>query len=146
MSQLVEKEPGRVDYSVAAGAMIIVSACLLIVAISVSRSEYYFSYYLFLSSLPNLGASITLSVVSLFGGVQALIKKRFLFAIFGTSFLIIQSLLNTTNVLDWLVSKLFPEEILMSGYPALFIIISPVVLILSVLSLIFLTRSKHEFS
>jgi hypothetical protein len=146
LSQLVEREPRRTGYPVAAGAMIIASACLLIVAISVLRSEYYFRYYLFLSSLPNFGASIALSVVSLFGGVQALIRKRFLFVIFGTSFLIVQSLLNVTNVFDWLVSKLFPEEILMSGYPAVFIVISPVVLILSVLSLIFLTRSKHEFS
>jgi|GEM_PF-5211286 len=145
LSKPVEPQMKRTIYPAVAGALIIVSACLLIVSHIILHLDTSLSYYDFLSLLPNLVAIIILSVIALIGGVQALNKKRFLFAFFGSSFLITQSLLNITYVLNWLVSKLFPEEIMMSGFPALFIAISPIALALSILSLILLARSRNEF-
>ncbi len=70
-----------------------------------------------------------------------------MFAVFGTSVLIPPSLSNTTFTLESLARALAgAEDLTISFYAVLFIAISPVVLVLSVLSLIFLARSRHEFS
>ncbi len=146
MSQPFETQPKRSAYPTAAGAMIIVSACqLAVVSLVVS-----FSYpsRVFLIEWPNLAVSVMLSILAILGGVQALARKRLLFAVFGASILIPQSLSNIAFALNWLVMPvlMFAEDVTMSVSSVLSIAISPVVLVLSVLSLIFLAKSKHEFS
>jgi hypothetical protein len=125
--------------------MIILSACLLTVSNLVLSLSYPGD--VFLIEWPNLAVSIMLGILAILGGVQALAKKRLLFAVFGTSILIPPSLSNITFALASLARVLiFAEDVTISVIAVLFSVISPVVLVLSVLSLILLARSRHEFS
>jgi hypothetical protein len=128
--------------------MTIVSACLLIVLNLVLIFAYRSaSSLIFWIRLPTLAVSIVLNILSLLGGVQALVRTRFVFAIFGTSILIPPSLSELTYLLALLARVVTgAESPTISFYDVFFIAISPVVLVLSVLSLIFLARSRHEFS
>lgn len=127
--------------------MTIVSACLLIVLNSVLIFTYRnASSFIFWIQLPTLAVSITLNILSLLGGVLALVRTGFVFAVFGTSVLIPPSLSELTYLLALLARVLTDAESpTISFYEMFFIAISPVVLVLSVLSLIFLARSRREF-
>jgi hypothetical protein len=145
LSQPAETQPKRTGYPAAAGTMIIVSACLLAVSNVILTSSYPSDA--FWIELPSLAVYIMLNILALLGGVQALVKKRLLFAVFGASILIPPSLSNTTFTLASLARTLiFAEDFTISIAAVLFIASSSVVLVLSVLSLIFLARSRREFS
>jgi ethanolamine transporter EutH len=157
LSQPVETQLKRKDHSAVAGVMIIVSACLLIVfnlAWVFQYSSYVsinssFARDVFWISLPNLAVSVTLDILALLGGVQALARRRLMFAVFGTSVLITISLTGTTSIFASLARALTLtglENFAVSDYEVFAIAVSPVILVLSVLSLIFLARSRHEFS
>jgi hypothetical protein len=144
LSQAVETQPKRTGYPAAAGAMTIVSACLLIVY---NSAVFIYSSYVFWTELSSLAVSIMLNILSLLGGVQALARTRLLFAVFGASILIPPSLSTVTFTLASLSLALTrAENLTISIYAVLFIVIYPVVLVLSVLSLIFLARSRREFN
>jgi hypothetical protein len=145
LSQPFETQPIRTGYPIAAGVMIIVSACLL----AVSNFLLYLSYpsNIILSEWPNLAVSIILDVLAILGGVLALAKTRFVFAVFGTSILIPSSLSSVTFILSALARSLTgTENLTISLFAVLFIAISPIVLVLSVLSLVFLAMSRNEFN
>jgi hypothetical protein len=157
LSQLVETQLKEKDYSVAAGAMIIVSACLLIVLNFIWIFQYssyismnsIFARDFFWISLPSLAVSVTLGIIALLGGVQALAKRRLVFVVFGTSVLITFSLTSTTSIFASLARALAltgAENLTGSGYEVFAITIPSAMLVLSVLSLIFLAKSRHEFS
>jgi len=155
LSQPVETQSKRTGYSAAAGVMIIVSACLLIVfnlVVILQYSSFILMNSSFLidvlwSALPSLAVSMMLDILALLGGVQALAKRRLMFAVFGTSVLFTISLPSTTSLFALLARVLTRvENPTSSAYEVFLITIYPVVLVLSVLSLIFLARSRREFS
>jgi len=133
--------------------MIIVSACLLIVFNSILIFQY--SSYVFMNSsilreffwteLPSLAVSMMLDILALLGGVQALARRSIVFAVFGSSVLITISLSSTTSFFA-LLARALTVGATISSYEVLFITIPVVVLVLSVASLIFLARSRREFS
>lgn len=135
--------------------MIIVSACVLIafnIVLVFQLSSYVFMNSIFSSdvfwgALPSLAVSIMLAILALLGGVQALAKRRLMFAVLGTSVLFIISVGGTTSLFALLARALTRgANLTVSVYEVFFIIIYPVVLVLSVLSLNFLAKSRHEFS
>jgi hypothetical protein len=155
LSQPLETQPKRTGYPAVAGVMIIVSACLLIVFNLVVIFQY--SSFIFMNSsslidvfwgaLPSLAVSIMLDILALLGGVQALAKRRLMFAVFGTSVLFTISLPGATSLFALLARALTGVgSPTISVYEVFLITIYPVVLVLSVLSLIFLARSRHDFS
>jgi hypothetical protein len=155
LSRPVETQPKRTGYPAAAGAMTIVSACLLIVSnlvLIIYSAALIVSSPLLSSSVSwtwwsSVAVSTMLNILSLLAGVLALARTRLLFVVFGTSVLIPPSLSNTAFALVSLARALIgAENLTMSFYAALFIAISPIVLVLSVLSLIFLAKSRQEFS
>ena len=130
------------------------SSCLLIVSNSVLfafSAVLIFNYPIvfsgvFWSEVSSFAVSIMFNILSLLGGVQALARTRLVFAVFGTSILIPSSLSAVTFTLTSLARSLTDaENLTLSVYTVLFLAIYPVVLVLSVLSLIFLARSRHEF-
>jgi hypothetical protein len=154
LSQSVETQLKRAGYPAAAGAMIIVSACLLTVFNLVFIFQYtsYFSMNSIFASdilwfeLPSSAVSIMFDILVLLGGVQALAKRRLVFAVFGASVLIASSLSGTTSLFALLARALTGGSLTLSVYEVFFITVYPVVFVLSVLSLIFLAKSKDEFS
>jgi hypothetical protein len=148
LSQPIETQPKRTGYPLAAGCMIIASACQLIILNLVLIFTYSnIPVYVFWIELPRIGISIMLNILALLGGILALARTRFMFAVFGTSVLITQSLLNTASVSSLLAQAMTgAENLIVSVFEVPFIVFSSVVLVLSVFSLIFLARSRQEFS
>jgi hypothetical protein len=140
VSQPVEAQPERTDYPVAAGVMIIVSACLLIV-VNLLNITTYPSIVLW-RELPIWLGYITLDSLAVVGGLLALTRTRLLFTVFGASLLIPNSLSYTTFAVEAL---LLGENITLAIIPLIYLIFAPVALVLSILSLIFLAQSKSEF-
>jgi hypothetical protein len=140
VSQPVEAQPKRTGYPVAAGVMIIVSACLLIV-VNLLNIISYPSIVLW-RELPIWLGYITLDSLAVVGGLLALTRTRLLFTVFGASLLIPNSLSYTTFAVEAL---LLGENITLAIIPLIYLIFAPVALVLSILSLIFLAQSKSEF-
>lgn len=140
VSQPVEAQSGRTAYPVAAGAMIIVSACLLII-VNVLNIITFPSIVLW-RELPILLGYLALDSLAVVGGILALTRTRLLFAVFGASLLIPSSVSFTTFIAE---SLLLGENITMDAVSLIYVTFAPAALVLSALSLIFLTQSKPEF-
>jgi hypothetical protein len=140
VSQPVEAQSKRTGYPVAAGVMMIVSACLLIV-VNLLNIITYPSMVLW-RELPIWLGYITFDSLAVVGGTLALIRTRLLFAVFGASLLIPSSLSYTAFAVE---SLLLGENITLAIIPLIYVIFTPVTLVLSTLSLIFLAQSKSEF-
>jgi hypothetical protein len=146
VSQPVETQAKRRGHLVAAGVMTIVSASLLIVlhlALMYSYSMIKIGYVFWLY-LPSEAIAIMFDVLALLGGALALTRTHLLFAVFGASVLIPASSGYVAIVLGSLMMR--AENLVLPVYAILFIIISPVALVLATLSLILLAKSKSEFS
>jgi hypothetical protein len=156
LSEPVEAQLKRTGNPVAAGKMIIVSACLLIVFNLVAifqYSSFMFTYSSYFGSvawiqLSSFAVSILLDVLALLGGVQALVKRHLVFAVFGTSILFTISLSSTISILASLARALTQNLTVpatVSVYEVFPLTLFPLVLVLSILSLIYLAKSKPEF-
>lgn len=143
MSQLVEKQTKSTGYPLAAGLMTITAGCLLIIFRLMVTTSYPSDYFLRLQ-LPELAVSLALDVLAVLGGALALTRTRLLFAVFGASVLIVPSLSTTAFMIGL--------QLMAEGKPTtsiseiFYLIIYPNALVLSTLSLVFLAKSKQEFT
>ena len=140
VSQHVEAHSGRTGYPVAAGVMMIVSACLLIVVNLLNIITY--PSMLLWRELPMWLGYLTFDSLAVVGGILALTRTRLLFVVFGASLLIPLSLSYTIFGAEAL---LLGENITLAAVPLIYIVFAPVALVDSALSLIFLAQSKPEF-
>jgi hypothetical protein len=148
VSQSVEALTLRTGYPTAAGVLTIVSACLYIGTYLLELTftfSYQFSSILW-SELPSLAVGIMLGVLAVLGGASALVRKRLVFAVFGAAVILPESLSFTTFVVVSLARALMYGDFTISVPAFLYIALSPVALVLSALSLVFLAKSRSEFS
>jgi hypothetical protein len=96
-----------------------------------------------LVQLPSLAITFALDVLALMGGALALGRKQIVFAVFGASVLIAASATSTSVMIEWLIERV---NFSMSVLGILYAFINAAALILSILSLVFLARSKPEFT
>jgi hypothetical protein len=143
VSQPVEPQPARTGHPVAAGVMMIVSACLLIVVNLLNIVTMYgYPYLILWRELPIWLGYITFDLLAVAGGVLALTRTGLLFAVFSASLLIPTSFIFVASYVESLV---LGENIILAISPLIVAIFTPVALVLSILSVIFLAQSKSEF-
>jgi hypothetical protein len=140
VSQPVEAQSERTGYPVAAGVMMILSACLLIVVNLLNITTY--PSMIVWRELPIWLGYIMFDLLALAGGVLALTRTRLLFAVLGASLLIPPSFSATAFLAE---SLMLGENITWSISALIVVIFTPVALALTTLSLIFLAISKSEF-
>src|SRR5512136_1705740 len=98
MSQPVKAESIRTVNPVAAGVMMIVAACLLIVVILVGIISY--PRDILWRLLPVWLSYLTFDALAVVGGILAMTGSFLLFAVFGSSFLIPSSFSYTISVVE----------------------------------------------
>jgi hypothetical protein len=147
VSQPVEAQSKGTGYPIAAGIMIVVSACLLIVVdllniVTYSSNSSMVLRIVLWRELPIWLGDITLDSLAVVGGVLALARTRLLFAVLTASLLIPYSLSYTTFGVE---SLLLGENITLTNTSQIYVTFAPAALVLSTMSLIFLAQSKSEF-
>jgi hypothetical protein len=141
----LDSEHGNTDFVTGAGIMAIVAAassitiCAIGIAFYQSYSAYYATYGLDASGsvgfLLFAGFALVSSIFGFAGGVLSLAKKRFSLAVLGTILMLASAIFTFTAV--WRYGYGFGEGILLAGIPTL---------ALSVMSTVFLVKSKTAFS
>jgi len=140
VSQQVEAQSAETGYRVAGGIMMIVSACLLIVVDLINMLT--FPSFLFWREFPNWLIWIVFASLALVGGAFMFTRTHLLFSVFGGSLLIPSTASYALGVFETVLLGEYPA---FSGIFVTYLILGPVAFVLSILSLVFLAKSKSEF-
>ncbi len=132
--------PQKTIFAVVAGILIIISASILIaiqlnfIVEDVLSQPIYFQFFAFLTSL-------SVAVIALIGGIMSIARRMFVFALIGTSFILLDSFNGFApyGIVEIFRGSLliYPYTLFFAGYIAAFIF--------SLLGIVLLAKSRNEF-
>jgi len=136
-----------------AGIFVIISACIL-TGLTLVTSYYqllslpggraYYFYFLTLN-LSYIAADLLVATVALIGGIMSMLRRNFALAVVGAAFVLADSILRVPGY----TAQLFfftTGEIIGLLYMALFALGAAIALILSLLGVLLIAKSRAEFS
>ena len=136
-------------YHTYAGVLVIISSCILIALTSVSvLSSLQFlmqlRYAFIVTQVLSSGMSIAVEIIGLVGGIMSLVRRNFVFAVVGASFILLYSVAMLESSISVLLLKSEGAE---SSYPGIVVLLfSVAAFFLSLLAVVYIAKAKAEFS